>query len=399
MMVNPFLELKLVRDEGVINAVMVRAPVKGEGLKVTTIDRKRDQEIFEFLLIHMATKGAHGANSATDRERERLMKIGVLVRQASRPVFYSCDFDDVPSNLLPLRAQRRLRPFVLVDDLIVDPTIHHLGKNGITAEMRGRYKIPSPFHEDRSWVSIENGLSAPVFYSYAPDASACVDLLSAGQPVPKNLSFDARQKLVETGMLRLQEETSTRRETKERQRSAAHKSLVERRYVILREIIHPVQLATIRRYYRSLIAEGFVRFGDPEWPDRFFSSRDGLTYFFQQQLTGVISEIAGERLKPSFAFFASYRPGSDLKPHRDREQCHYAMSVLLDHDQADDVSSWPIYVQPPGAPEAVPVNVGLGDGLLYFGQEVLHYRYPLPHGYSTLWFLFWVPENFEGSLD
>src|SRR5262249_785156 len=152
---NPFLDLKLVRDEGVINAVMVRAPVKGEGLKVTTIDRKRDQEIFEFLLIHMATKGAHGANSATDRERERLMKIGRLVRPASRPVFRSCDFDDVPSNLLPLRAQRRLRPFVLVDDLIVDPTIHHLGKNGITAEMRGRYKIPSPFHEDRSWVSIE----------------------------------------------------------------------------------------------------------------------------------------------------------------------------------------------------------------------------------------------------
>jgi hypothetical protein len=399
MIVNPFLDLKLVRDEGLTKAVTVRAPVKGESLKVTTIDRNHDREVFEFLLIYMATKGVYGADRATDCERERLTEIGFLVRQAPIPVFYTCDFDDSPSNLLPLHAQRRLRPPIWNDDLIVDPTFRHLGKDGITPEMRGRYKLASPLHVDRSWFSIEDGLSAPVFYSYAPGANACVDLLSAGQPVPENLSFDARHKLVETGVVRLRGETSTRGETRERQRAAAHKTLVEKRYVILREIIQSVQLANIRRYYRNLIDEGFVQFGDSEWPDRFFSSRDGLAYFFQQQLTGVISEIAEEKLKPSFSFFASYRPGSDLKPHRDREQCQYAISVLLDHDHADDVSSWPIYVQPPGAPEAVAVNVGLGDGLLYFGREVLHYRYPLAHGYSTLWFLFWMPENFEGSLD
>jgi hypothetical protein len=167
----------------------------------------------------------------------------------------------------------------------------------------------------------------------------------------------------------------------------------------LPEIIHPVQLGAIRRYYRELIGEGFVRFGDPEWPDRFFSARDGLTYFFQQQFTTIISEIAGEKVKPSFSFFASYHAGSDLKAHRDREQCHYAMSVLLDHNQAEDVSSWPIYLQPPGAPEAVPVSISLGDGLLSFGEEVLHYRPPLADGYSTHWFLFWVPESFKGPLD
>jgi len=196
MMVNPFLDLKLVRDEGVINAVMVRSPVKGEALKVTTIDRKRDQEIFEFLLIHMATKGAHGANSATDRERERLMKIGVLVRQASRPVFYSCDFDDVPSNLLPLRAQRRLRPFVLVDDLIVDPTIFITWEKmelrlKCAGGTRSRVRFTRTARESRSKTGYQPRCSIPMH----PDASACVDLLSAGQPVPKNLSFDARQKL------------------------------------------------------------------------------------------------------------------------------------------------------------------------------------------------------------
>jgi hypothetical protein len=230
--------------------------------------------------------------------------------------------------------------------------------------------------------------------------SATVNSLLVGQSTPSELSPDIRKKLFEAGVLRLPAEVSARSEIRECERAGAHKSLVERKYVILRKLIQSVQLVAIRRYYQELIDEGFVRFGDPEWPNRFFSARDGLAYFFQQQLTSVISEIAEEKVKPSFSFFASYRSGSDLKPHRDREQCHYALTVLLDHNQDEDhLSSWPIYVQPPGEPEAIPIKLGLGDGLLYFGKEVLHYRPPLVKGYSTHWFLFWVPEGFQSSLD
>jgi hypothetical protein len=401
MIVNPFLDVRPVREEGVVRAIRVHAPVKGEGLKVTTIDRDHDPEFFGLMLInfYLAMKGALMADSITERERERLTAIGLLVPDdiVPNPVHYLCDFDDVPTKLLPLRAQR-LRPPTWCNDLIVDPTFHHLGQNAIMPEMR-QYKLVNPFREDRSWFSIEDGLSAPVFYSYKPGIGASVDLLSSGQPVPKDFSCDVRQKLIEAGVLRLRVEASARREIRERERVVAHRTLMETRYIVLQEIIRPFQLAAIRRYYRDLIDEGFVRFGDPEWPDRFFSARDSLAYFFQQQLTAIISDIVGEKVKPTFSFLASYRPGSELKPHHDRAQCRYAMSVLLDHNQADDVSSWPIYMQPPGAPQAIPVSVGLGDGLLYFGEEVLHYRHRLEDGYATLWFLFWVPESFEGSLD
>ena len=132
--------------------------------------------------------------------------------------------------------------------------------------------------------------------------------------------------------------------------------------------------ASLRRYYRDLIGEGFIRYADPEWPDRFFASREPLTDFFQQQLTDLISDIAGEPLKPSFSFLALYRPGAELKPHRDREQCYYAMSVLLDHGQPDDVSNWPIYMQAPGEKTGEAVRAALGDGVLYFGEEVVHYQ-------------------------
>lgn len=404
MVVNPFLDLSLAFDEGAVTAITVRAPIKGEGLKVTTIDRSRDPELFGFFVIYCHTKGAHLFDSITETERERLRSIGFLVadEQVPSPVFFSSDLGDVPADLLPHRAHAR--PHLVQansldehGELIVDPTFHHLGS--ATTPVVRKYKLSNPFPEDRSWFSIVDGLSAPVFYSYTPDISASVESLSVGRPVPNNLSSEIQGKLFEAGVLRPQAEISSRSQIRECERAAAHKSLVGKRYVVLHEIIHSVQLAAIRRYYRELINEGFVRFGDPEWPDRFFSARDGLAYFFQQQLTSVISEIAGEKVKPSFSFFASYGPGSDLEAHRDRAQCHYALTVMLDHNQPDDLSTWPIYVQPPGEPEAIPIRLKLGDGLLYFGEEVLHYRPPLMDGHSTHWFLFWVPQGFEGSLD
>jgi hypothetical protein len=219
MIVNPFLDLQPVHDEGVIRAITVRAPVKGESLRVTTIDRDHDPDIFGFLVIYIysGTKGAQITNSVTGHERERLTAIGFLVPsdQVPCPVSFSCDFDDVPANLLPLRAQRQSRSYAWHDDLIVDPTLHHLGKNAIMPEMRG-YKLPNPFHGDRSWVSIEDGLSAPVFYSYTTDASASIDSLSSGQPVPKDLSSDVCQKLIEAGVLRFPADASVRRENRDR---------------------------------------------------------------------------------------------------------------------------------------------------------------------------------------
>jgi hypothetical protein len=217
--------------------------------------------------------------------------------------------------------------------------------------------------------------------------------------LPACLPPKVRTRLVKVGVLRPVAEVAERRVKRADVVAAARRRLHEERHVLLEEVIRPSQLASLRQYYRKLIHEGFVRCGDADWPNRYFTGFDPLAYFFQQQLTGVICEIVGQRVKPSFSFFASYRAGSDLKPHRDREQCHYAMSVLLDHGQSDDVSSWPIFVQPPEWPKAIPIHAGLGDGLLYFGEEVLHYRNPLTEGFSTHWFLFWVPESFSGSLE
>src|SRR6516225_1684982 len=202
MIVNPFINLSFRNNEGSIKAITVSAPVKGDSLKVTKVDRDHDPELFGFLIIyiHAGAKGAHIVNNLTESERDRLTTIGFLVRndQVSSPVYFSCDFYDVHSDLLPLRAQQRSRSSAGHDDLIVNPSFHRLANNEITPQMR-KLKIASPFPADRSWFSIDDVLSAPVFYSYAAEAIETVDLLSVGKPAPKQLSPEIRQNLIETG--------------------------------------------------------------------------------------------------------------------------------------------------------------------------------------------------------
>src|SRR5262252_9598682 len=107
LIVNPFLDLKILKDESGVRGVTVQAPVKGEGLRVTTIDRDREPGMFGFLVIYCYadTKGTDVPQSMADNEREQLRAIGFLVRedQVSSSVSYFCDFNKEPSNLLPLR--------------------------------------------------------------------------------------------------------------------------------------------------------------------------------------------------------------------------------------------------------------------------------------------------------
>ena len=76
MVINPHLELRLGKADDGIQSVTVHAPVKGDSLKVSTVDRAGDAELFEFLVLHSATHGAFGAAGVTPRVSGRLAESG-----------------------------------------------------------------------------------------------------------------------------------------------------------------------------------------------------------------------------------------------------------------------------------------------------------------------------------
>ena len=400
--VNPYLLVKLDRDGGSITALTVRAPVKGQNMQVTKIARAADPQIFSALLIHSQTGTLTAANFTAD-ERARLAEIGVLLapEQVSTPVRFSCDVNDPPLDLVPVRARRAGRRLEEVTDLVVSPTLRHLGTEGPTTAMRGHVKLANVFHPNRSWITIEDPVTgAPCLYSYSDDIADDVNALHSGRPIPKTVAPQIREWLFNAGIIESSADAARQRDLCRRVRESARNALNQSRYVILKKMLAPLQLAAIRRYYRTLIAEGFLPFGDEEWPNRFFSGRDPLAYFYHEQLVDLISDIAGQRVKASFSFFASYHPGSTLPAHRDREQCEWALSLPIDQSPEAEASSWPLYLKPPGADQATPIFTGVADGTLYYGREVAHHREMLvTEDYCSFWFLFYVPESFEGSLD
>jgi hypothetical protein len=402
LVLNPHMQIKLEREGGSITGITVRAPVKGQSLRVTKISRRTDPEIFTVLLIHSATETLGTANF-TDAERARLAEMGVLLAEEnlSAPVFFSCDLTNPPVDLIPARTRRTARRLEDVSDLVVNPTLRHLGTQGPTPAMRGHVKLQNAFRTDRSWIAIDDPVTGtPCLYSYPQELADDVDALRPGRPIPRNIAPESRECFYRAGVTESSADAAHERDRCRRMRSAAQTSLDHERYVVLPHMLAPLQLAAIRRYYQSLIAEGFLLFGDEEWPHRFFVPRDPIGYFFQEQLTSLVSYIAGQPVKASFSFFASYHPGSTLPPHRDREQCEWALSLQIDQSPEAETSAWPLYLQPPGADQAAPIFTGIGDGTLYYGREVRHHRDALTAAdYCSFWFLFYVPESFSGSLD
>ncbi len=123
-----------------------------------------------------------------------------------------------------------------------------------------------------------------------------------------------------------------------------------------------------------------------------------MARFFHRQLTQIISDVAGEQLKPSYVYLASYQSGAELKKHTDREQCEFSITLSLDFSPEPDLATpWPICLETPTG--TVKVYQALGDGLAYRGTRMPHFRSPLGAGQtSTSIFFHYVSESFRGSL-
>jgi hypothetical protein len=104
-------------------------------------------------------------------------------------------------------------------------------------------------------------------------------------------------------------------------------------------------------------------------------------------------------VKPSYVYLASYLEGAELKKHTDREQCEFSVTLCLDFSPEPDLAtSWPICLDTPLG--SITIYQALGDGLVYRGTKVPHYRSVLAPGYtSTSIFFHYVPKDFSGSLD
>jgi hypothetical protein len=403
LIVNPLAELKMTRDGDQVTAITVLAPVKGRHLHMTTVNRTEDPELFGLLLLHSITNGAGGSSGFSGDERTRLANIGFLIpedRTSTRP-WFSCDLDDLPAEFLPRNARHQPTASA-IDDLVVNPTLRLFGRDGFPQAMRGRLNLTNRFNPDRSWLWVDTGdLSGPSIYSYSSAVADAVGQLRPGESLSSSLGPELRQNLFAAGVIGSSAAMARRREARSAQAATLGLLLRQRGYIVLPQLIPPLQVAATRRYYRELIDEGFLSPGDKDRPDRDSSGRDSVAHFYHHQLTDLVAEILAEPVKASFCFFAAYHRGSQLKPHRDRPQCEYAVSIQLDFSpDPESASPWALHAEPLDGSPAEPIELPLGGALMYLGCRVRHYRDVLTQGdQSRHWFVFYVPMTFTEPLD
>lgn len=172
-------------------------------------------------------------------------------------------------------------------------------------------------------------------------------------------------------------------------------------YVLLRNLISKDQAKNIADSIRNFLDSNKPKI-DSLCPDsksvRAHPDADRLL----EELTDVISEASGKKLVPTYSYARIYTTGNILPKHTDRPSCEYSISLCLDMDG----EPWPIYMaetadSDTGTPyerdgvtyymkNPQPVDLQIGDAVLYLGNEMVHYREPFEGTEQVQVFMHWV---------
>jgi len=97
----------------------------------------------------------------------------------------------------------------------------------------------------------------------------------------------------------------------------------------------------------------------------------------------LVSRLTGERAAPTFSYLRVYDPGAVLRPHRDRPSCRWNVDLVLGGEPSPNrQNAWPLRVE--GRRGVRSLRLGLGDGVLYRGERVRHWRREQPRGRTTV---------------
>jgi len=85
-------------------------------------------------------------------------------------------------------------------------------------------------------------------------------------------------------------------------------------------------------------------------------------------LHDIMEENTGLKLYPTYSFYRVYRPGDDLKIHKDRPSCEVSATLCFNYNYDDTKYTWPIFMNGHKA-ELKP-----GDMVIYRGCDLDHWR-------------------------
>ena len=317
------------------------------------------------------------------------------------PHRFYCLLDEIPLHLIPQRALRLLRAKNSTNELLfLNPECTICPAGQLPDELAAEKQLLAGFALQGTIAWVRDAATGSLLpFWLGPGLEVLVLSAKRGEPMSANLSAAARMWLAAAGILTPEDHAARRlREWKDAVEKAAP-VFRGKGYAPIADLIHPFHIAALRRYYRHLIRTGAIKLGDGQSPRRYVAYNEPVARFFHCQIAATLSAVAGQPLKPSYVYMASYLSGAELKKHTDREQCDFSVTLCLDFSPEPALeTSWPIHLDTSGGTSTV--YQALGDALAYRGIRLPHYRGVLREGQtSTSIFFHYVRADFAGSLD
>lgn len=93
-----------------------------------------------------------------------------------------------------------------------------------------------------------------------------------------------------------------------------------------------------------------------------------------------IEELLNIDLLKTYYYDRFYFVGQELTRHKDRPACEISVTIQIN---SNGKQSWPIWFKRPDG-EEVSVNMNNGDGVIYKGCDIEHWREPLKSKYNSV---------------
>jgi hypothetical protein len=317
-----------------------------------------------------------------------------------RSQFY-CRLDDQVDHLTPAHGLRSYTQREGPDrTLFLNPDCRFTRGRELPEDAAGeggppeRFALPHPL----VWVR-DPGSEALLPFWLGEELRALLAEVRPGQHAPVGLPPEMKRILAMAGVLVPQDWSATRRHEWIAANARAAQTFRQKGYVPVPNLLHPFHVGALRRYYRHMVRTGGMTDDVLQSPGRVIVHNESVARFFHHQLTASVAALVGEPVKPSYVYVACYQPGAMLKKHVDREQCEFSITLCLDYSPEPRTSTpWPLQLDTPSGKSMV--FQALGDGLLYRGRQLPHFRDPLPMAHtSTSIFFHYVRQDFRGRLE
>ena len=157
--------------------------------------------------------------------------------------------------------------------------------------------------------------------------------------------------------------------------------------------------------YISKFTPGFGTWEDKQVPNTYSCYGDFFMETLMMKVLPIMQDRTNMNLVPCYTYTRIYKKGDILKRHSDRPSCEISTTLHLGGQP------WPIFLDPtgtksvineekqiikPNAPTGFPIDLKVGDMLVYQGCDLEHWREPFKGEHCAQVFLHY--NNVDGPV-